>query len=126
MRISPAAGTGTGHSRITKGVRGRSRTIARTAVDPFLCPLLGSPDGSYTRGRNRVINPLMFKLIGILLAIMPIVLFLRAIFFGRSKKTSQAVSEFKKQLDFAVWVILFFIGCAVVYSIGKLIYQFWT
>jgi hypothetical protein len=68
---------------------------------------------------------LMFKFIGIILAIMPIVLFLRAIFM-RSKKGSRAVSEFKKQLDFAVWVILFFIGCAVVYEVGKLIYQFLT
>jgi uncharacterized membrane protein YadS len=67
----------------------------------------------------------MYKLIGIALAIMPIVLFLRAIFM-RSKKRSQAVSKFKKQLDFAVWLILFFIACAVVYSVGKLIYQFWT
>ena len=31
------------------------------------------------------------------------------------RKLSQAVSEFKKQLDFAVWLILFFIACAVVY-----------
>ncbi len=68
----------------------------------------------------------MYKFIGIALAVMPIVLFLRAIYMGRSKKRSQAVSEFKKQLDFAVWVILFFIGCAVVYSIGKLVFQFWT
>jgi len=45
---------------------------------------------------------------------MPVVLFLRANFM-RSKKRSQAVSEFKKQLDFAVWLILFFIACAVVY-----------
>jgi hypothetical protein len=67
----------------------------------------------------------MFKIIGIILAIMPIVLFLRAIFM-RSKKRSQAVSEFKKQLDLAVWLILFFIACAIVYAVGKLIYQFWT
>jgi len=66
----------------------------------------------------------MLKFIGIVLALMPIVLFLRAIFM-RSKKTSQAVSEFKKQLDYAVWLILFFIGCAVVYSVGKLIYLHW-
>jgi hypothetical protein len=26
----------------------------------------------------------------------------------------------------AVWLILFFIACAVVYSVEKLIYQFWT
>jgi uncharacterized membrane protein YadS len=67
----------------------------------------------------------MYKFIAIILALMPVVLFLRAIFM-RSKKRSQAVSEFKKQLDYAIWVILFLIGCAVVYSIGKLIYPVWT
>jgi hypothetical protein len=82
-------------------------------------------DGSCSGDRIRFIYPFMYKIIAIILAVMQIVLFLRAIFM-RSKKRSQAVSEFKKQLDYAVWVILFFIGCAVVYSIGKLIYQFWT
>jgi hypothetical protein len=66
----------------------------------------------------------MVKFIGIILAVMPVVLFLRAIFMGRSKKRSEAVSEFKKQLDFAVSVILFFIGCAVVYAVAKLIFHF--
>ena len=42
----------------------------------------------------------------------------------RSKKRS--LSEFKKQLDFTVWLILFFIACAVVYSVGTVVYQFWT
>ena len=73
------------------------------------------------RDRNSGHISVMLKFIGIVLALMPIVLFLRAVFM-RSKKRSQAVSEFKKQLDYAVWLILFFIGCAVVYSIGKLIY----
>jgi hypothetical protein len=68
----------------------------------------------------------MFKVIGIILAALPIVLFLRSLFFGKSKKTSQAMAEFKKHVDYVVWVILFFIGCGVVYAIGKLVYQFWT
>jgi hypothetical protein len=118
MRISPAAGTGIGRSRITKGVRGRSSSIARTAVDP-------SPDA----GRRRLFPrpdsghiSLMLKFIGIALALMPIFLFLRAIFM-RSKKR-QVVSEFRKQLDYAVSLILFFIGCAIVYAVAKLIYQY--
>jgi hypothetical protein len=53
---------------------------------------------------------------------MPIFLFLRAIFM-RSKKR-QVVSEFRKQLDYAVSLILFFIGCAIVYAVAKLIYQY--
>jgi hypothetical protein len=68
----------------------------------------------------------VYKLIGIILAAVPIVLFLRAIFMGMSKKRSQAVSDFKKQMDYLVWLILFFIGCGIVYSLVKLIYQFLT
>jgi hypothetical protein len=55
---------------------------------------------------------------------VPIVLFLRAIFIGQSKKRSQAVSDFKKQMNYLIWVTLFVIACGVVYSLGKLIYQF--
>jgi hypothetical protein len=63
----------------------------------------------------------MYKLLGIMLAAIPIVLFLRAIFTAQSKKRSQAVSNFKKQLDYLVWVIVFLIGCEIVYFIGTLI-----
>jgi hypothetical protein len=62
----------------------------------------------------------MYKLIGIILAAIPVILFLRTVFMGPLKR-SQAVSDFKKQIDYLVWVILILIGCGVVYSIGKLI-----
>lgn len=52
----------------------------------------------------------MYKLIGIILAAAPIVLFLRAILKGQLKKRSQGLSDFKKQMDYLVWAILFFIG----------------
>ena len=66
----------------------------------------------------------MYKLIGILIAVAPVVLFLRTILVRHSKKRSQALSDFKRQLDYLVWMILIVIGCAVAYTIGKLIYQF--
>jgi len=65
----------------------------------------------------------MIKYIGIILALMPFIVLARAIFM-RSIKRSQAVAEFKKQLDLAVTLILVFIGCAVAYSLAKLIFQF--
>jgi hypothetical protein len=65
----------------------------------------------------------VYKLIGILVAAAPLVLFLRAMLVRHSKKRAQAVSDFKKQLDFLVWLILFFIGCAVLYAIVKLIHD---
>ena len=65
----------------------------------------------------------MFKLIGILVAAAPLVLFLRAILLRHSKKRAQALSDFRKQLDLAVSLILILIGCAIVYSVAKLIYE---
>jgi hypothetical protein len=65
----------------------------------------------------------MLKLLGIIVAAIPVVLFLRAIFMRTVKRRSQAVSEFKQQVDYLVWVILVCIAIAVVFSVGKLIYQ---
>ena len=62
----------------------------------------------------------MYKLISIILAAIPVILFLRTIFMGHLKR-SQAVSDFRKQIDYLVWIILILIGCGLVYSLGKLI-----
>jgi hypothetical protein len=63
----------------------------------------------------------MFKLIGLIVAAIPVVLFLRALFAGPWKKRSQAMSDFKRRVDYLVWVMLLLIGCEVVYWIGSLI-----
>jgi hypothetical protein len=63
----------------------------------------------------------MSKLIWIILVLVPTVLFLKSFFTIRSKKRAQAVSNFKKQLDYLVWVVLFLIACEVVYFIATLI-----
>ena len=60
----------------------------------------------------------MYKLIVIIAAAMPAILLLRAIFVGRSQKASRTFSEFKKQIDYLVWAILFVIGCVFVYSVA--------
>ncbi len=65
----------------------------------------------------------MLKLITILAAAIPIILFLKTVFFGRSKVMQEASSAFRKQVDYLVWAILFLVGCALVYSIAVLIYS---
>jgi hypothetical protein len=67
----------------------------------------------------------MLKLIGIIIAVMPVILFVRAMFMG-SKRRTQAVSNFKRQVDYLVWVILLLIGLVLVFSIGKLILDLGT
>jgi hypothetical protein len=80
-----------------------------------------------TRGPNGIGEPkrewedfAVYKLISIILAAIPVILFLRTILMGQLKR-SQAVSDFRKQIDYLVWIILILIGCGLVYSIGKLI-----
>ena len=67
----------------------------------------------------------MYKLIVLIAAATPIFLALRAVFVRRSPKASRAFSEFKKHIDYVVWVILFVIGCAFVYSVANLIDFTW-
>lgn len=67
----------------------------------------------------------MYKLIAILIAAMPIILFLRTVFFRKSKVIAEASSAFRKQVDYLVWMILFLVACALLYSIATLIHSFW-
>jgi hypothetical protein len=68
----------------------------------------------------------VYKLITILVAAIPIVLFLRAIFPGQSKAMKQAISDFRKQIDYLISVILVAIACGIIYSLGTLIYFLWN
>jgi len=67
----------------------------------------------------------MYKLIAIIAAAIPIILFLKTIFFGKSKVMQEASSSFRKQAGYVAAGILFLVGCALVYSVGTLIYSFW-
>jgi hypothetical protein len=66
----------------------------------------------------------MYKLIVIIAAAMPIILALRAL-VGRSQKASRVFSDFKKQIDYLVWAILFVIGCFFVYQLANMIHSMW-
>jgi len=63
----------------------------------------------------------MYKLIAILVAVIPIILFLRTVFFGRSQVMKQASADFRRQVDYMVWAVLFLVACGLVYSIVSLI-----
>jgi hypothetical protein len=67
----------------------------------------------------------MLKLIVILAAAIPVILFLRTLLCGKSRVLSQATADFRRQIDYLMWGILFVIGCWLVYSIGTLIHSMW-
>jgi hypothetical protein len=66
----------------------------------------------------------MFKLISILLALIPVFLFLRAV-LGRSASVRRAAADFKRQVDYVVWVLLFMVAAAMLYSLISLVHPLW-
>jgi len=107
---------------------------ARGTVNPDLpqCPLFGRyqvpkrtviPVAGGNRSKQNRRH--MYKLIAIAVAVIPIVLFLRSVFFRRSRVMKQASSDLRRRIDYLVWAILFLVVCVIVYSVVRLIYPFW-
>jgi hypothetical protein len=69
---------------------------------------------------------MIFKIMAFIAAAIPIVLFIRAIFFRRTTRISDGLKEFKKQANLAVSIFLFLVGCVVVVAAGKLVWTWWT
>jgi cadmium resistance protein CadD (predicted permease) len=66
------------------------------------------------------------KLIAFIAAAIPILVFLNAVFFRRSKVMKEASSAFRTQVGYLAWGIMILAGCAFAYAIGKLIYSVWS
>lgn len=66
----------------------------------------------------------VFKLLSILLAAIPAILFLRAV-IGRSTVMKRAVSDFRRQVDYLVWVILIMIAAGMIFSLVNLTQPLW-
>ena len=65
---------------------------------------------------------MIFKIIAFVVAVIPIFLFVRSIFFRRPTRINEGFKEFKKQSDLAVSIFLFLIGCVVIFAVGKLVW----
>ena len=77
-------------------------------------------------GPRRRTDRMIFKIIAFLAAAIPIFLFLRSIFFRRTTRINEGLSEFKKQANLAVSIFLFLIVCVVVFAAGKLAWTWWS
>ena len=69
---------------------------------------------------------MIFKIIAFIAAAIPIVLFIRSIFFRRTTPINDSLKEFKKQGNLAVTIFLYLIGCVVLLAAGKLAWTWWA
>jgi len=64
----------------------------------------------------------MYKLIIILAGMIPLILFVKNVFFSRSQALKKASADLKRQIDYLVWTILVLVGLGIAYSLFKLIW----
>jgi phosphate/sulfate permease len=69
---------------------------------------------------------MLLKLIALIAAAIPLILFVRSVFVRRSTRASEALTEFKKRVNLAISIFLVMIGCVVVFALGKLAWAWWT
>jgi hypothetical protein len=68
---------------------------------------------------------MLFKILAFIAAAVPVILFVRTMFFRRPTKFSAQLKEFKKQIDLAVWIFLGLIGAVAIFAGGKLVWTWW-
>ena len=69
---------------------------------------------------------MLLKIIALLSAAIPLILFLRRMMGTRPTKLGAAMREAKKQIDLAIYIFIGLIGCLVAFAAGKLIWTWWT
>jgi hypothetical protein len=69
---------------------------------------------------------MLLKIIAFLAVAIPLIVFLRRVFFRRETKFGAALRELRKQVDVAIWIFLGLIGCVVAFGLGKLIWTWWS
>lgn len=68
---------------------------------------------------------MLFKIIGFIAAAIPLVLFLRSLFFRRPSRLSESMREFKKQVDLAVSIFLGLVALVAAFALAKLAWTWW-
>ena len=69
---------------------------------------------------------MLLKLIALLAAAIPLIMFVRAMLGRRPTKLGSVMREAKKQIDLAIWIFLGIIGCVVAFAAGKSAWTWWT
>jgi hypothetical protein len=68
---------------------------------------------------------MLFKILALIAALMPVILFVRAVFFRRSRRLSEEMKTFRRNLDLALWIAVGVIGGIVAIALGKLAWTWW-
>lgn len=68
---------------------------------------------------------MLLKLIALLSAAIPVILFFRSFMAKRPSKFGNALREAKKQIDLGITIFLCIIACVVVIALGRIVWAWW-
>jgi hypothetical protein len=63
---------------------------------------------------------MLLKLLAFAVAVVPVLLFLRSLLFRRPTRVSQGVSQFKRQLDLAIWIFIAAVGAITLFTVARM------
>jgi hypothetical protein len=69
---------------------------------------------------------MLLKIIALLSALIPLIIFLRRMFGTRPTKLGAAMREAKKQVDLAITIFICIIGAVIAFAALKLAWGWWT
>jgi hypothetical protein len=69
---------------------------------------------------------MLLKIILFLAAVIPVILFVRSLFFNRPTRFGKAMAEFKRQIDYGIWVLLIVIAVVVAIAVARLAWAWWS
>ncbi|HZY12816.1 MAG TPA: hypothetical protein VFE89_08670, partial [Beijerinckiaceae bacterium] len=75
---------------------------------------------------SRILRAMLLKLIALLSAVIPLILFLRKMLGARPTKMGAAWREAKKQIDLAITIFICIVGAILVIALGRLAWGWWT
>ena len=68
---------------------------------------------------------MLLKIVAFVAAAIPLILFVRAVFFRRSTRMGEGLKAFKRQIDLGIWVFLALIACVGLFAVGRLAWTWW-
>ncbi len=69
---------------------------------------------------------MLLKIIALLSALIPLILFARRMIGSRPTKLGGAMREAKKQIDLAITIFIGIIGCVIAFAAAKFAWGWWT
>jgi hypothetical protein len=68
---------------------------------------------------------MLLKLIALVSAAIPVILFLRTVFGARPTKPGNAMREAKRQIDLGITIFICIVGAVVAIALGRLAWAWW-